>query len=89
MLHGVTFKDGIKVTVDDNHDDGITEERVAARSFFIAKSTTLANCRLPAVRPPAPPLTNTSPSDETVSPASGSSFSSYMPKTDATPGFRQ
>ena len=30
VLDGVTFKDGIKVTDDDNHDDGMTDERVAA-----------------------------------------------------------
>ncbi len=31
VLAGVTFKDGIKVTDDDNHDDGMTtDERVAA-----------------------------------------------------------
>ena len=26
----VKFKDGIRVTDDDNHDDGMTDERVAA-----------------------------------------------------------
>jgi hypothetical protein len=26
----VKFKDGIKVTDDDNHDDGLTDEKVAA-----------------------------------------------------------
>jgi putative transposase len=30
VLDGVNFKDGIKVTDDDNHDDGMTDERVAA-----------------------------------------------------------
>jgi putative transposase len=30
VLAGVKFKDGIKVTDDDNHDDGMTHERVAA-----------------------------------------------------------
>ena len=30
VLDGVKFKDGIKVTDDDNHDDGSTDERVAA-----------------------------------------------------------
>ena len=30
VLAGVKFKDGIKVTDDDNHDDGMTDERVAA-----------------------------------------------------------
>ena len=30
VLAGVKFKDGIKVTDDDNHDDGMTYERVAA-----------------------------------------------------------
>jgi putative transposase len=30
VLAGVRFKDGIKVTDDDNHDDGLTYERVAA-----------------------------------------------------------
>jgi putative transposase len=30
VLAGVKFKDGIKVTNDDNHDDGMTDERVAA-----------------------------------------------------------
>jgi putative transposase len=30
VLDGVKFKDGIKVTDDDNHDDGMTDERVAA-----------------------------------------------------------
>ena len=30
VLDGVTFKDGIKVPEDDNHDDGMTDERVAA-----------------------------------------------------------
>jgi putative transposase len=30
VLDGVKFKDGIKVTEDDNHDDGMTDERVAA-----------------------------------------------------------
>jgi putative transposase len=30
VLDGVTFKDGIKVTDHDNHDDGMTHERVAA-----------------------------------------------------------
>jgi hypothetical protein len=29
VLHGVTFKDGIRVTDDDN-DDGMTDEKVAA-----------------------------------------------------------
>jgi transposase-like protein len=29
-LDGVKFKDGIKVTDDDNHDDGMTDEKVAA-----------------------------------------------------------
>jgi hypothetical protein len=29
-VDGVTFKDGIKVTDHDNHDDGMTHERVAA-----------------------------------------------------------
>ena len=30
VLDGAKFKDGIKVTEDDNHDDGMTDERVAA-----------------------------------------------------------
>jgi len=30
VLAGMKFKDGIKVTDDDNHDDGMTDERVAA-----------------------------------------------------------
>jgi putative transposase len=30
VLDGVKFKDGIKVTDDNNHDDGLTYERVAA-----------------------------------------------------------
>jgi hypothetical protein len=30
VLAGVKFKDGIKVTDDDNHDDEMTDERVAA-----------------------------------------------------------
>ena len=30
VLDGATFKDGIKVTDNDNHDDGTTDERVAA-----------------------------------------------------------
>ena len=30
VLDGVTFKDGIKVTEDDNNDDAMTDERVAA-----------------------------------------------------------
>jgi transposase-like protein len=30
VLNGMKFKDGIKVTDDDNNDDGITDERVAA-----------------------------------------------------------
>ena len=30
VLADVKFKDGIKVTEDDNHDDGMTDERVAA-----------------------------------------------------------
>ena len=30
VLDGVKFKDGIRVTDDDNHDDGMTDERVAA-----------------------------------------------------------
>jgi putative transposase len=30
VLDGVKFKDGIKVTDDNNHDDGMTDERVAA-----------------------------------------------------------
>jgi len=30
VLNGVKFKDGIKVTEDDNNDDGMTDERVAA-----------------------------------------------------------
>ena len=30
VLAGVNFKDGIKVTDDDNHDDEMTDERVAA-----------------------------------------------------------
>ncbi len=30
VLDGVKFKDGIKVTEDDNHDDGMTDEKVAA-----------------------------------------------------------
>jgi putative transposase len=30
VLAGVKFKDGIKITDDDNHDDGLTDERVAA-----------------------------------------------------------
>jgi putative transposase len=30
VLDGAKFKDGIKVTDDDNHDDGLTHERVAA-----------------------------------------------------------
>jgi hypothetical protein len=30
VLDGVTFKDGIRVTDDDNDDDGMTDEKVAA-----------------------------------------------------------
>jgi putative transposase len=30
VLDGVKFKDGIRLTDDDNHDDGMTDERVAA-----------------------------------------------------------
>jgi hypothetical protein len=30
VLNGVKYKDGIRVTDDDNHDDGMTDERVAA-----------------------------------------------------------
>jgi putative transposase len=30
VLDGVKFKDGIRVTDDDNHDDGMTDEKVAA-----------------------------------------------------------
>jgi hypothetical protein len=30
VLNDVKFKDGIKVTDDDNHDDGMSDERVAA-----------------------------------------------------------
>ena len=30
VLDGVKFKDGIKVTDDNKHDDGMTDERVAA-----------------------------------------------------------
>ena len=30
VLDGVKFKDGIRATDDDNHDDGMTDERVAA-----------------------------------------------------------
>jgi hypothetical protein len=30
VLDGVKFKDGIRVTDDDNHDDGQQVERVAA-----------------------------------------------------------
>jgi transposase-like protein len=30
VLDGMKFKDGIRVTDDDNHDDGMTDERVAA-----------------------------------------------------------
>ena len=30
VLAGVKFKDGIKVTEDENHDDEMTDERVAA-----------------------------------------------------------
>jgi hypothetical protein len=30
VLDGVKFKDGIRVTDDDNHDDGTTDEKVAA-----------------------------------------------------------
>ena len=30
VLDGVKFKDGIRVTDDDNHDDGMTGEKVAA-----------------------------------------------------------
>jgi putative transposase len=30
VLDGVKFKDGIKVTEDDNHDNETTDERVAA-----------------------------------------------------------
>jgi transposase-like protein len=30
VLDGARFKDGIRVTDDDNHDDGMTDERVAA-----------------------------------------------------------
>ena len=30
VLDGVKFKDGIKVTDDDNHDDAMTDQRVAA-----------------------------------------------------------
>jgi len=30
VLDGARFKDGIRVTDDDNHDDGMTDEKVAA-----------------------------------------------------------
>jgi transposase-like protein len=30
VLDGVKFRDGIRVTDDDNHDDGLTDEKVAA-----------------------------------------------------------
>src|SRR5436190_8180809 len=30
LLDGARFKDGIRVTDDNNHDDGMTDERVAA-----------------------------------------------------------
>ena len=30
VLDGVTFKDGIRVTDDDNDDDGMSDEKVAA-----------------------------------------------------------
>ena len=30
VLDGVKFTDGIRVTDDDNHDDGMTDEKVAA-----------------------------------------------------------
>jgi hypothetical protein len=30
VLDGVTCKDGIRITGDDNDDDGITDEKVAA-----------------------------------------------------------
>jgi hypothetical protein len=30
VLDGVEFKDGIRVTDDDNHNDGLTDEKVAA-----------------------------------------------------------
>jgi hypothetical protein len=30
VLDGMKFKDGIPVTDDDNHDDGLTDRRVAA-----------------------------------------------------------
>jgi hypothetical protein len=30
VLASVKFKDGIKVTDDDNHNDGLTDEKVAA-----------------------------------------------------------
>jgi putative transposase len=30
VLDAVKFKDGIRVTDDDNHDDGMTDQRAAA-----------------------------------------------------------
>ena len=30
VLDGIRFKDGIRVTDNDNHDDGMTDEKVAA-----------------------------------------------------------
>ena len=30
VLADVKFKDGIRIIEDDNHDDGMTDERVAA-----------------------------------------------------------
>jgi hypothetical protein len=30
VLHGVTFKDGIRVTDDDNHNHEMTDQKVAA-----------------------------------------------------------
>jgi len=30
VLDGATFKNGIRVTDDDNHEDEMTDERVAA-----------------------------------------------------------
>jgi putative transposase len=43
VLDGATFKDGIKVTNDENHDNETTHEKVAARSPLITKSTTFDN----------------------------------------------
>jgi len=43
LLDGVKFKDGIRLTDDDNHDDGMTDESGAACLFFIAQSTGFDN----------------------------------------------